>query len=58
MAWWHGPDPGSTLAEVWLESGRLAMPWPWWGRALAPVALVALATLRKYAEALRKCNSP
>jgi hypothetical protein len=56
MAWWHGPDCGSTLAEVVMVSGRLVAPWPAWGRLSAPVVLAGLVTLRKYAEAMRKRN--
>jgi len=46
MAWWHGPDPGSTLAEVWLESGRLVMPWAAGWRRLACWALAGLVWWR------------
>jgi len=42
MTWWHGPDPGSTLAEVWMESGRLVTPWGAGWRRLACWALAGL----------------
>lgn len=42
MAWWHDSDPGSTLAEVWMESGRLVCPWAAGWRCVAGWALAAL----------------